>query len=102
MNKTLTYTNANSGGKIKFTKQKYDIFVQVSLDNYGFEVNIDKEELFNILSQQNEKVRGNVSNEVTRPHDFSKEKILDTLKSMSNKRDGSSADTLRGLEEEKA
>lgn len=49
MNKTLTYTNANNGGRIKFTKKKYDILVQVSLDNYGFEVNIDKEELKELL-----------------------------------------------------
>lgn len=49
MNKTLTYTNVNNGGKIKFTKQKYDILVQVSLDNYGFEVHIDKEELKELI-----------------------------------------------------
>lgn len=49
MNKTLTYTNANNGGKIKFTKQKYDILVQVSLDNYGFSVEIPKEQLEELL-----------------------------------------------------
>jgi hypothetical protein len=49
MNKTLTYTNANNGGRIKFTKQKYDILVQVSLDNYGFEVHIDKEQLKELI-----------------------------------------------------
>jgi hypothetical protein len=49
MKKTLNFQNLDNGGKIIFTKKKNIILVQVSIDNYGFEIWMDKEQLKELI-----------------------------------------------------